>query len=216
MGLQPQTGVYYTHAEQGQHLVWVPYLTVQNSGSDLGVESQHWMSVSYYEHTTEQCRLLQSKIQIVKNCEPPYMDVRVVSGQQSTGGPWENEANVCVLLGTLQGYPHKRSRAVQILLKYCVQRVGRCLHGPFTAISSPQDPPLGLVPAKLVSGLVPSFGSELHLLREGSEDAADCGGDPQWHLPAGPQPAGWKLKRLICVQVPGRCSRGKHTILLHH
>lgn len=80
--------------------------------------------------------------------------------------------------------------------------------------SSPQDPPLGLVPTEKchctavpwcqVSGLVPSFfGSKLHLLREGPEDASNSSGDPQWHLPAGPQPAGWKLKRFICVQVPG-------------
>lgn len=76
---------------------------------------------------------------------------------------------------------------------------GRGLEGG--AICSPRLLPMDA--SGLASLRMSSLGSELHLPGEEPEDAADAHGDPERHLPAGPQPAGWQLERLICVQVPG-------------
>ena len=59
------------------------------------------------------------------------------------------------------------------------------------------------VQAHRLRPLLPPSCSELHLPGEEPEDAAHLCRDQQWHLPAGPQPAGRELSRLLCVPVPG-------------
>lgn len=146
----------------------------------------------------------------MNNWKLPYVEMEVVSGQWSTEAPWKMRPTYTCCWGPSKA-PHVRKAGAALML---LEHVGECCmgferhlqpSGPSPRRGANREMPLccyALVPSVRACSFF-FFGSKLHLLREGPEDASDSGGDPQWHLPAGPQPAGWKLKRLICVQVPG-------------